>query len=180
VETDVFDMTDMVGAGTTTPQVIALGTVKIPNANIHIPTTLLDNKLILRIAPVAGATKTIYIYDIVLIPTDEMAFYIDDSDPGSFSLGTSETEEHFEVDSLVPRINIYSDLLVLRSGSLIIKRFYRAISNGPLSVHEKRRQRMWFLLTTVSVGNYSNSEPAIALSMDIDKAQRYLTARGTD
>ena len=179
VETAAADLTDTGSAPGDTPTTIEMGTIRLPNGNIHVGNTLSNLKIILKIAPVVGATKTITIYDVIIIPTDEMAFVADDTNPGFIPtpqvFATFVT--NWEINSLNPRVDIYA--VALDTNNELI-RFYRPISNGPFSVHEKRRQRLWFFSGLFLSGNIRLASPRTTFSMDIDKSQRYLTARGSD
>ncbi len=127
----------------------------------------------------AAGTSLLYVYDLILIPTDEWAgdFY-DTVNTASSTLGY---DKMLIVDSVGnPRKAIAAKVKAWQRAGLV-KSIWETVANGPLVLRPNSEQRLWFLTArTYEIGSNPDwrSEPYVLCQVQLYKNERYFSARG--
>lgn len=156
-------------------ELLDFGQITIPSSQISFSSNELADVTVIAIE---GSCTTIgvalNIYDLILIPTDEWA--IDTRSPSGPIVGEARIEggDYMDIDS----ISNPKQMIVATNRSpadLVISR-YQTISNGPVMLQTRQQQRLWFL--SMSYNTVWRSYPETAGSVQVNKQQKYLYARG--
>lgn len=168
-------------AGANKYQLIELGDITIPTDIKGINQIIFQ----LGIAPVNGSGKTIYVYDIILMPADEwfgyfQGFYTLNKEPVLTGIPTA-----LDIDPLTfPRSGVKAHLEEDVWGSPIFVDGWRVVSSGKPKLQLGRDQQIWFLMDkydatdTDNPPNSTNSYPEVAASPRIFRQSRFLGSRG--
>lgn len=168
-------------AGANKYQLIELGDITIP-----IDIKGIDQIIFwLGIAPVNGSGKTIYAYDLILIPADEWFGYFQ----GFYTLNkeplVTGTPTALDIDPLTfPRSGVKAHLEEDIWGSPIFVDGWRVVSSGRPKLQIGRDQQIWFLMDkydasdTDNPPDSTNCYPEVAASPRIFRQARFLGSRG--
>ena len=145
------------------PQLVDLGSVSLPLGQSR--GSVAELVLNLQMAPIAGNTKTYYIHGIFLLPIDEWAglFY-----------GNFETAPYYmDISSLTGRLE--TGFKKAESGDYTGPLV--PITNGLPRVNHNQRQRL-FMMGGYQSNNAIRVNPHVAMSIRLDRNQRYKNLRG--
>lgn len=123
-----------------------------------------------------GAAAAV-LYDLVLIPADE--WIVDTNDVVNDADSTIEEGRLLDIDSIInPKTPIRS--LARDATTAEATGIYLAKKNGPATLRNNDLQRLWYFAMRTDAPGSSRylAESAIAMTLEIEKQQRYLGPRG--
>jgi hypothetical protein len=153
------------------------GPLVLPVASQMTPDELGDQTSIVVQVNVEANDADLYLYDLVLIPSDEM--WVDVEDRVNTSASTVENGRRILIDSVtIPKFPTRALVQDMVSNSAVAH--WRVDSNGPISLPAAKDVRLWFLAArTVSAGSTTwLSEPEMCHSITVSKVDRWLLGRG--
>jgi hypothetical protein len=148
----------------------------LPVASQMTPDELGDQTSITVEINTAATDADLYLYDLVLIPTDET--WVDLEDRANTAESSVESGRRLLVDSVtIPKFPTRAIVQDMVSNSNIAE--WRVDGNGPISLPAKKEVRLWFLAArTVSAGSTTwLSEPEMCHSISISRTNRWLLGR---
>ena len=164
---------------TTNPwEILDFGQIQFP-IGIHDITGVLSDETSIEIWSSGTTSGDLWIFDIILIPTDEWAIDVYDAANSSASeLGRSgDASKTLIIDSIVSgRRNIVTPVNLLSTGNTT--NLWTFISNGRANLLPATDQRLWFLAMRTSTTGASYSwiaEPFISHKVKISKIERFLS-----
>lgn len=156
--------------GTGIYQLIDLGAISV-NPNIDVD----DLAFNLYSAPVNGALKSVYLYDIILLPVDEFALQI-------FSIDSALSINpllFLDIDSIsVPKTSTICGIYTKAASTLVY--VVACVASGQALWQANAHQRLWIVQDKIDsdgISDYALSE--MAFSAQCYKNQRYWSMRGT-
>lgn len=153
-----------------------LGSVRIPNTVLG--SNQVGDEMALHVEgypTTSGVTAKLY--DLIFIPTDEWAGDFLHGNADGNQLGGVTSGDFLDIDSLS---NPKTDMVAYnRTAAGLVRGIWQPITNGPVMLQVRARQRLWFLTATYDAGTKSyGAYPEVTGSVQINKAQRYLGLRG--
>lgn len=130
-------------------------------------------------ASAASGTPSLYLYDLILIPTDEWSGEFLNPLAGVQS-DTGLQEQNLQVDSIAyPKYNLRS-LVRPTSAPATVSVQWQPITNGPAILQANANQRLWFLSARrqSSESTAWTCDPEMLSTVQITRVQRYFSARG--
>ncbi len=146
-------------------QLIDFGQINIPASSVLKYTEIGDQAQISIQASAASGTPNLYMYDLILIPTDEWAG--DFVDGANTTDSTLENGKYLEVDSIsYPKYDRRS--IIKNVGSDFVSTIWENISSGPAMLQANKKQRLWFLSARyyMSLGTMTSAGPDTATLTD--------------
>jgi len=158
-------------------EMLDLGQISVPTTQVSQVSGNLGDLLKLTIQGKTSATGiALYLYDLVLIPTDEWAADVRSPELSEADTAKVKGGNLLDLDSITnPKVSLSA---FNRNTANQIISHYQAVNNGPAIMQHGGDQRYWFL--AASYENYWRSSPEIAGSVQLFKQQRYLGYRGRD
>jgi hypothetical protein len=146
---------------------VDMGTLDIPGNSNLLTSDIITEFRIMILSTVDDATPDLYIYDLILIPTDEWS--------GQFVSNTSIFFDWTQyIDSVEnPKTNIRS---FATDSADTVAGFSSVRSNGSVVLNPNSNFRLWFISLSQSSG--SDDEWGINHEIEITANQRYLSHRG--
>jgi hypothetical protein len=128
----------------------------------------------------SGGAETVYIYDLVLIPTDEWSGdFADLADIDDSIIGKQDNIRHFlDIDSVRNPKVLGRSLVRLDDANESISANYE-FDSGEVILQANADQRVWVLSAHIGSNDEWLSEPFVGWSVQAFKNQRYLTQRGS-
>lgn len=159
--------------GATRQAVFDLGSFILPATAILRPSEHQD-WVSFYIRGTCTANITLDFMDLILMPTDEWS--------GDFIMdhvaGYISDDDELHIDSVhYPKRDLRA--IVFEISTRDVEGIWQTVANGPVQLQANRDQRLWFFAsTTQPVGGLFHTEPEICHTVDVDRAQRYLSMRG--
>lgn len=181
--------TDPYGAGRTTPQVLLsannnqevadFGRITLAPWGMAHPATVIDGTIFIQLANDIAASRTVYLYDVILIPADEWYACLERD------TGTSTNLEYWNVldtDSVsVPRDRRIAIVRDWVNGDRMLGKWIRQ-SSGPNVLQANADQRLWFFMqqyeNTASPWGELFGQWEMAMTVQTEGIKRYKWARG--
>jgi hypothetical protein len=161
-------------------QVIDLGRVTLPASSLIKTSELADTTTVAIQVSAANATPDMYIYDLILIPTDEwVGEFIDTANSAD---STVEQSKMLEIDSLTNPKQTITAKVKSADANEFVSSLWQVNSNGPAMLQSKANQRLWFFACrTASAGSTEwVSYPSTLHAVKIYKNEQYLGMRGSN
>lgn len=129
----------------------------------------------------SGSGRDVYIYDLILIPTDEWAGdFTDLADVDDSIIGKQDDVKHFiDIDSVRNPKVLGRSLVRLDDANESISANYEFDTNGEVILQANADQRVWVISAHIGSNDEWLSLPYTAWSVQAYKNQRYLTQRGS-
>ena len=161
-------------AGNADWQLLDLGSFKFPPLGVK--SSDLGNQMQFVVQIWSSAARTVNLYDLALMPTDEWS---GDFVDGALSSGSEVGAGYqFDLDSVsYPREHLRALVRAIGSDAGLIRGVYQPIAAGPAILQANADQRLHVLAARYSGGVWS-SEPWLAHSIRLQAAFRYLSMRG--
>ncbi len=193
ITTRVQIKTSSGGITYTTPEIAFLGTndwelldldaITIPAGGRSIkPSDLGDEGTItIQAKNDSGATRDVYYYDLVFIPTDEWAGdFTDKADIDDSIIGKQNGFKHLiDIDSVTNPKVIGSSVIRQNDSNEKISAVYEFAANGHAMLQANATQRVYVLSAHIGSNDEWLSEPWVAWSVQAFKNEQYLSMRGS-
>lgn len=168
---------------TTAFEVLDFGQITIPASGLFKQSEMGDITQIHIQASAASGTPDLYLYDLVLVPTDEWAGdFVDYANESESDIGRSGNIPKFlDIDSVTDPSNPIRSIVKTADGSEFITAQYTPIANGPAILQTGSDQRLWFFaMQTSAIGTSYQwlAPPEIVHSVQVLKQSRYYSLRG--
>lgn len=178
-------VTDTVAASGGGLYVFELGQITLPPGLRLSAGELSGNIEILTQVSSSNGTDNLHLYDLILIPTDELSFLAESGDLSSFQdmIGyytnpySSFGRTKLNVDgALDPKWSPKAQLEAA-DADIVISR-WRLISPPDIALDADEGHRLWFLFVT-QTGTVLKNEPEFAAGVSVERVARYLSGRGS-
>ncbi len=127
----------------------------------------------------SGIERTIYLYDLILMPADEWILdAIDENDSATGAIGNASViKRYLEADSItIPKVPIRA-LVRLDDANNLVVSSWKPVCGGQAELKSSKDLRLWFL-AAMRNGSSWVSPPEICHSVKAYKAERYLSMIG--
>lgn len=162
-------------------QLLDFGQVRIPTSSILNSDEIGDENIIaVQMKNTSGGSRTIYLYDLILIPVDEWALdSVDKANTSDSIIGRlNDIPRLLDVDSLTSFKRDIRTLVKTTDINGFVIANYNAITNGSAILQANANQRLWFLSAKYGASDEWVSEPWVVHSVNFYKNERYLGLRG--
>lgn len=152
-------------------------TITLPVSAQMTPSDIGDTTSIVVQISASQSDADLYLYDLVLIPTDEA--WIDTKDQANTAESAVENGRRLVVDSItIPKSPTRAFVQKLAENAFVSS--WRVAGNGEARLLAQTRQRVWFLAmrTNGAASTLWLSEPEVCNSVTISKVDRWLLGRG--
>lgn len=156
-----------------------MGTITLPGGAVFKPSEY-QSQVILNVNGYCSANITLDFIDLILLPTDE--WNADLITRGTYGNTWLTDLEYLHMDSVhYPKRDLRAMLFEISSGDTLLG--WQALASESARLQANVGQRLWFFAprpqeSILIAPGYMQSSPEICLTVDVDRAQRYLSMRG--
>lgn len=161
-------------------QIMDMGRITLPVSNLIRQSEIPDSTVIALQCTAASGTPNLYVYDLILIPTDEWAGeFVDTVNTADSAV---EQGKMLEIDSLKdPKQTIIAKVKTSDANEFISS-IWQTNANGPAILQANSSQRLWFLCARTSAAASTEwvSYPNTVHAVKVYKNEQYLGMRGSN
>jgi hypothetical protein len=160
-------------------EVIDLDAITLGGNSINFDEICDQTSIEIQLANVSNVSRTVYFYDLILIPTDEwIGDFTDKTNNGNSIIGYFNDDKHLiDIDSIT---NLRKQgRSVIRNEDDYISSIYEYSTNGHAMLQANSTQRLWVFSMSYGISNTWVSYPEVAWNIQVYKNQRYLSMRGS-